>query len=90
MPGEQELPGFHRLSSASTAYFRWCVVDQPEQAFNIQRNETVQNLQAIRTVGEDELSQVRGGLFGWVKKAAKWVKDHVVGGAYWIGYKGKF
>jgi len=50
----------------------------------------VQNLQAIRTVGEDELSQVRGGLFGWVKKAAKWVKDHVVGGAYWIGYKGKF
>jgi hypothetical protein len=50
----------------------------------------LQNLRKIRIVSDDELSQIRGGLFGWLKKAAKWVKNHVAAGAYWIGYKGKF
>jgi hypothetical protein len=37
--------------------------------------------------------RVAGGvmsIWGWVKKAAKWVKDHVVGGAKWIGVKFRF
>lgn len=29
-------------------------------------------------------------IWGWVRKAAKWAKDHVVGGAKWIGLKFRF
>lgn len=29
-------------------------------------------------------------IWGRVKKAAKWAKDHVVGGAKWIGLKFRF
>jgi hypothetical protein len=29
-------------------------------------------------------------IWGWLKKAAKWAKDHVVGGAKWIGVKFRF
>lgn len=45
----------------------------------------------IRPVGEDELRSVRGGsIWGKIKSAAKWVKDHVVATFNSIGYKGKF
>lgn len=43
----------------------------------------------IQLVTDDELSTVLGGrsLWGSIKKAAKWAKDHVVGGAKWVGLK---
>jgi hypothetical protein len=46
----------------------------------------------IETVPDDELRSVRGGrsFWGWLKSAAKWVKDHVVGGFKWIGLKFRF
>jgi hypothetical protein len=46
----------------------------------------------MRTVADDELRSVRGGrsFWGWVKRAARWVKDHVVAGLHSIGIKGKF
>lgn len=46
----------------------------------------------MRTVTDAELAQVRGGrsFWGWVKKAAKWTKDHVVIGLRSIGIKGHF
>jgi hypothetical protein len=46
----------------------------------------------MQTVTDDELSSVRGGKSFWsrVKGAAKWVKNHVVGGAKWIGLKFRF
>ena len=46
----------------------------------------------IAKVTDDELRLVRGGKSLWdrVKAAAKWVKDHVVGGLRSIGIKGKF
>jgi hypothetical protein len=44
----------------------------------------------LRSVDDEELSQIRGGLLGWLKKAAKWVKNHVAAGANWIAYKGRF
>jgi hypothetical protein len=46
----------------------------------------------IQTVTDDELRLVRGGKSFWdrVKGAAKWAKDHVVGGAKWIGLKFRF
>jgi hypothetical protein len=46
----------------------------------------------IETVTDDELRLVRGGKSFWsrVKGAAKWVKNHVVGGAKWIGLKFRF
>jgi hypothetical protein len=48
--------------------------------------------QRIVTVTDDELRLVRGGRSFWsrVKGAAKWVKNHVVGGAKWIGLKFRF
>jgi len=54
------------------------------------RRQTVQSFETARTLRDDELAQIRGGLLGWLKKAAKWVKNHVAAGAYWIAYKGKF
>ena len=46
----------------------------------------------IRIVPDDELQSVRGGKSFWdrVKGAAKWAKNHVVGGAKWIGLKFRF
>jgi hypothetical protein len=46
----------------------------------------------IASVPDDELRLVRGGKSFWsrVKGAAKWCKDHVVGGAKWIGLKFRF
>lgn len=46
----------------------------------------------IRPAGDDELRLARGGKSLWdrVKGAAKWVKNHVVGGAKWIGLKFRF
>jgi hypothetical protein len=46
----------------------------------------------IERVSDDELRSVRGGRSFWgsVKRAAKWAKDHVVGGAKWIGLKFRF
>lgn len=45
----------------------------------------------IRPVGNEELRSVRGaGIVSWVKKAAKWVKKHVVIGLNSIGIKGRF
>jgi hypothetical protein len=46
----------------------------------------------IASVPDDELRSVRGGKSFWsrVKGAAKWCKDHVVGGAKWIGLKFRF
>jgi hypothetical protein len=46
----------------------------------------------IATVTDDELRLVRGGRSFWgsIKAAAKWVKNHVVGGLRSIGIKGKF
>ena len=43
-------------------------------------------------MSEDELQSVYGGwsVWGSIKKAAKWVKDHVVIGLNKIGIKGKF
>ncbi|MDT4958924.1 MAG: hypothetical protein QOD31_2723 [Pseudonocardiales bacterium] len=48
--------------------------------------------QGIEPVADDQLSRVRGGrsFWGWVKKAAKWTKDHVVIGLKHIGIGGKF
>lgn len=50
------------------------------------------NGRGIQTVTDDELRLVRGGKSFWdrVKGAAKWAKDHVVGGAKWIGLKFRF
>jgi hypothetical protein len=46
----------------------------------------------IEAVSDDELRSVRGGrsFWGWLKSAAKWAKDHVVGGFKWIGLKFRF
>jgi hypothetical protein len=46
----------------------------------------------IRFVPDDELRSVRGGKSFWdrVKGAAKWAKNHVVGGFKWIGLKFRF
>jgi hypothetical protein len=46
----------------------------------------------LRVVSDRELRSVRGGKSFWsrVKSAAKWAKDHVVGGAKWIGLKFRF
>jgi hypothetical protein len=45
----------------------------------------------MQRVANDELSLVSGGsIWGWVKHAAGWVKDHVVAGLHSIGIKGKF
>jgi hypothetical protein len=46
----------------------------------------------IEPVADAELRRVRGGKSFWdrVKRAAKWVKDHVVIGLDKIGIKGKF
>jgi len=45
----------------------------------------------VRVVDDDELRLVRGGsFFNRLKKAAKWVKDHVVIGLKYIGYKRTF
>jgi hypothetical protein len=46
----------------------------------------------VEPVTDDELRLVRGGKSFWsrVKSAAKWVKNHVVGGAKWIGLKFRF
>jgi hypothetical protein len=50
------------------------------------------NARGIQPVTDDELRWVRGGrsLWGWIKKGAKWAKDHIVGGAKWIGLKFRF
>ena len=50
------------------------------------------NGEELRVVGDDELREIRGGRSFWdrVKKAAKWAKDHIVGGAKWIGVKFRF
>ena len=50
------------------------------------------NTRELQTVDDDELRSVRGGRSFWsrVKRAAKWVKDHVVIGLKSIGIKGKF
>ena len=46
----------------------------------------------IETVSDDELRSVRGGksFWGWLKGAATWAKDHIVGGFKWIGLKFRF
>ena len=46
----------------------------------------------IQLLTDDELRLVRGGRSFWgaIKRAAKWVKDHVVIGLRNIGIKGKF
>jgi hypothetical protein len=45
----------------------------------------------MRRVPDDELSLVSGGsIWGGIKRAARWVKDHVVLGLKSIGIKGKF
>jgi hypothetical protein len=46
----------------------------------------------IQSVTRDGLGPVRGvtPFWGWAKKAWKWTKDHVVGGAKWIGVKFRF
>jgi hypothetical protein len=47
--------------------------------------------QLMRPVHDEELRSVRGGSFiGRLKKAAKWVKNHVVIGLKYIGYKRTF
>jgi hypothetical protein len=50
------------------------------------------NRHGIQKVTDDELRDARGGksFWGWLKSAAKWVKDHVVGGFKWIGLKFRF
>ncbi len=52
----------------------------------------IDNRQGIEPVSNDELRSVYGGrsFWGWVKKAAKWAKDHVVIGLKHIGIGGKF
>jgi hypothetical protein len=42
------------------------------------------------STGEPRVARGDVAIWGWVKKAAKWVKDHVVGGAKWIGVKFRF
>ena len=45
----------------------------------------------VEPVADDELRLVRGGsAWGWIKKAAKWAKDHVVIGLKHIGIGGRF
>ena len=45
----------------------------------------------MQRVANDELSMVSGGsIWGGIKRAARWVKDHVVAGLHSIGIKGKF
>jgi hypothetical protein len=45
----------------------------------------------MKRVADGELRSVSGGsIWGWVKHAAGWVKDHVVIGLKSIGIKGKF
>lgn len=49
------------------------------------------NAHAFKWVTDEDTRQFRGAaIWGWVKKAAKWAKDHVVGGAKWIGVKFRF
>ncbi len=51
----------------------------------------IENGKRIELVTDEELSRVRGGSIGsWLRKAARWVKDHVVIGLRAIGIKGKF
>jgi len=47
------------------------------------------NAKGIQLVTDEELRLVRGGrsIWGWIKKGAKWAKDHVVGGFKWVGLK---
>lgn len=46
----------------------------------------------IKAVPDGELRTVRGGKSFWdrVKGAARWAKNHVVGGFKWIGLKFRF
>ena len=50
------------------------------------------NANGIQMVTDEELRLVRGGrsVWGWIKKGAKWAKDHVVGGFKWVGLKFRF
>lgn len=49
------------------------------------------DIKQMRPVLDAELSLVRGGkLLDRLKKAAKWVKKHVVIGLRYIGYKRTF
>jgi hypothetical protein len=51
----------------------------------------VEDGKRIELVTDEELSQVRGGsIWSGLKKAAGWIKDHVVIGLKMIGIKGKF
>jgi hypothetical protein len=45
---------------------------------------------AALTVRERRSARGDMAIWGWLKKAAKWAKDHVVGGAKWIGVKFRF
>jgi hypothetical protein len=45
----------------------------------------------IEFVTDDELSRVRGGsIWGGIKRAARWAKDHIALGLRSLGFKGKF
>jgi hypothetical protein len=50
------------------------------------------NARAIQLVTDDELRLVRGGKSFWdrIKGAARWVKNHVVGGVKWVGLRFRF
>ena len=51
----------------------------------------IENGKRIEFVTDDELSRVRGGsIWSGIKRAARWVKDHVAIGLRSIGIKGKF
>ena len=56
----------------------------------------IENAREMETISAEELRVVRGGKSFWgrvkdgVKRAAKWVKDHVVIGLRSIGFKGRF
>jgi hypothetical protein len=41
-------------------------------------------------MSERRVARGEMAIWGWLKKGAKWVKDHVVGGAKWIGVKFRF
>ena len=47
---------------------------------------------SIQAVARNVLRPEPGAtsFWGWAKKAWKWTKDHVVGGAKWIGVKFRF
>ena len=51
-----------------------------------------ERLVRIEPISDEELRSVLGGKSFWdrVKRAAKWAKDHVVGGFKWIGLKFRF